>query len=213
MLRSTTLASFAAALLLTALPVSAQEALIPVGVGADRMDPVPTDIGITATLGGGVEHFVEQTPRNFADVGGSWNLRVAALSRFLLSPELAYVGSAQNMDAAGLDPSAYLLSNGGEANLRLNLLTGMVQPYVFGGIGFRHYSIQSTDTNLTALRDSDTIGVVPVGGGVMFRIEQFVVDARGTFRFAFEDQMMAAAGDEDLGMSTWAAELRGGVEF
>jgi hypothetical protein len=213
MSRIPTLASVATTLLLATSPALAQEAIIPVGLGADAMQPVPTDLGVTASVGGGVENFVEGTPRDFTNLAGSWNVRVGFLTRFLLSPELAYIGTAQDLDAVGLDPSAYLLSNGGEANLRLNVLTGMIQPYVFGGIGFRYYSIQSTDTNLSAIEDNDTIGVVPVGGGLLVRIDQFVLDARGTFRFAFDDTMMVAAATEDLGMSTWAAELRAGIEI
>lgn len=213
MMRITTLAAFATALVLTASPALAQEAIIPVGVAADRMEPVPTDIGVTTTLGGGVENFTGDTAREFTGLAGAWALRVGLLSRFLLSPELAYIGSAQDLNAAGLDPDAVLISNGGEANVRLNILTGMLQPYVFGGIGFRHFSIHNTDRNLSAIADNDTIGIVPVGGGLMLRIDQFLVDARGTFRFAFEDQMMAAAGATDQGMNTWAAELRAGAEF
>jgi hypothetical protein len=214
MSRITTLATFATALLLLAAsPALAQEALIPYGLGDDNMQAVPSNIGITASAGGGIENFVEGTPREFTNLAGAWNVRVGILSRFLISPELAYIGSAQDLDAAGLSNNAYLLSNGGEANLRLNILPGMIQPYVFGGIGFRHYSIEGTDTNLSAIADNDTIGIVPVGGGLTLRIDQFLLDARGTFRFAFNDTMMAGAGTDDLGMATWSTELRAGIEI
>jgi hypothetical protein len=213
MLRITTLVSLVAALALGSSSARAQEAVVPEGVMADEMRPVPSDVGVSATVGGGIENFTDQAPRDYTALAGSWNLRVALLTRFLVTPELAYVGSAQDIAAVGLDPNAFLLSNGGEADLRLNILTGMLQPYVFGGIGFRYYSIQNTGSNLSAIADNDTVGVVPVGGGMVFRIDQFLLDARGTYRFAFDDTMMSATGGTGLGMSSWAAELRAGVEI
>lgn len=212
MLRFTTLASLGAMLFLATSPALAQEALFPSGVDTVELDAPPTTIGVTASVGGGTEGFVESNATGFTQVGGGWNVRVAFLSRFLLSPELAYIGSAQDINAVGLDNDAILLSNGGEANLRLNILPGILQPYVFAGVGVRRYEIVNTETNTSAIADSDVIGIVPMGGGLTVRVDNFLLDARGTFRWAFEDQMLTAMGDEGLGMSTWMAELRAGVE-
>ncbi|MCZ7677344.1 MAG: hypothetical protein M5U28_00610 [Sandaracinaceae bacterium] len=193
-------------------PALAQEALIPAGLETVEADSPPTMVGVTASVGGGTEGFVENNATGFTQVGGGWNVRVGLLTRFLLSPELAYIGSAQDIDAVGLDNDAILLSNGGEANLRLNILPGILQPYIFAGIGVRFYEIVNTETNTSAIEDDDIIGIVPMGGGLTVRLDNFLLDARGTFRWAFEDQMLTAVGDEGLGMSTWMAELRAGVE-
>lgn len=213
MMRKTTLAAFASMLLLTASPAFAQEGLIPAGVGVDDMHTAPSLVGITVTGGGGVTDFAEDFARGFTDVGGSWNVRVGVLTRFLISAELSYVGSAQSIDAAGLDNDAILLSNGAEMDLRLNILPGMIQPYVFGGVGYRHYNITNTATNTSAIQNSDDIGMVPVGGGLMFRIDAFILDARGTFRWAFDDQMLTRPTGSGIGMSTWEGSLNAGVEF
>lgn len=212
MLRFTTMASLVTLTMLCASSAFAQEALIPMGIEEVEADSPPTMVGVTAMVGGGTEGFVEDNATAFTQVGGGWNVRVGVLSRFLLTPELAYIGSAQDISAVGLDPDAILLSNGGEANLRLNILPGVFQPYVFGGIGFRHYEIVNSDVNTSAIEDSDTIGIVPMGGGFTVRLDNFLLDARGTFRWAFEDQMLTSTVDEGLGMSTWMAELRAGVE-
>lgn len=211
--RFTTLVSLATLMGAIASPALAQEALFPGGVESVETDDLASVIGVSATVGGGPEGFVEDVATGFTEVGGAWNVRIAFLSRFLLTPELSYIGSAQNIVAAGLDPDAYLLSNGAEANLRLNILPGIFQPYVFGGIGFRHYELANADVNTSAIADDDNIGIVPVGGGFTVRLDNFLLDARGTFRWAFEDEMLVLGPDDGLGMSTWSAELRAGVEI
>ena len=214
--RFTTLVSLATLTAAIASPALAQEAIFPRGVmyAEEEYEEEDDDIvGISASLGGGAEGFVEDVATDFTDVGGAWNVRFSFFSDFLLSPELAYIGSAQNIAAAGLDPDAFLLSNGGEANLRLNILPGVFQPYVFGGVGYRHYQIANSDVNTSAIADDDNVGIVPVGGGFIVRADRFLLDARGTFRWAFEDEMLVLGPDDGLGMSTWSAELRAGIEI
>lgn len=209
--RFTILASLAT--LLIASPAMAQEAIFPGGVESIELDTPASMIGVSATVGGGTEGFISDGATGLTEVGGAWNVRVSFLSRFVVSPELAYIGSAQDIDALGLTGNAVLLSNGGEANLRVNILPGVFQPYVFSGIGYRHYSIVNETSNTSAIADSDNIGIVPVGGGFTVRLDNFLLDARGTFRWAFDDDMLALGPDDGLGMSTWSAELRAGVEI
>lgn len=212
MLRFTTLAALAT-LIFAVSPAAAQEALFSTGVDEIVDDTPPSMVGISATVGGGPEGFISDNATAFTQVGGAWNVRIGLLSRFLITPELSYIGSAQDVSAVGLDGDAILLSNGGEAALRLNILPGVFQPYVFGGVGVRHYEIVNADVNTSALADDDTIGIVPVGGGFTVRLDNFLLDARGTFRWAWDDDMLVLGPDEGLGMSTWSAELRAGVEI
>ncbi len=209
MLRLTTMATLAS-ILCFASGALAQEALIP--MGAYYEEPPPTGVGVTASVGGGGTGFIDDVTRAQTDVGGGWDVRVGLFTRFLLSPELAYSGSAQDVEAFGLDNNAILVSNGGEANLRLNILPGVFQPYIFGGIGWRHYNIMNEDFNTSSVLDSDDIGIVPMGAGFALKLDEFILDARGTVRLAFEDQMFIAA-TEEANMHTWAADLRAGVEF
>lgn len=208
-----TLASLATALVLVASPALAQEAIFPGGVDEIEDDTPASVVGVSASIGGGTEGFVDDVATGFTQVGGAWNVRLAFLSRFVITPELAYIGSAQDIDAVGLTGDAILISNGGEANLRVNILPGVFQPYVFGGVGIRHYELANEGSNTSAIADNDNIGIVPVGGGFTVRLDNFLLDARGTFRWAFEDEMLTLGPDDGLGMSTWAAELRAGVEI
>ena len=63
-------------------------------------------------------------------------------SRSPIAIEAAYVGSAQGINALGLDTDALLVGQGAEGNLRLNLTTRRVQPYLFGGIGWTRYNLE-----------------------------------------------------------------------
>jgi hypothetical protein len=209
------------AVLLSASPALAQsqmftperEALFGSGVGVDDLPEVLTMGGMIVSVGGAVTHFTSQAVREFTGVAGGWDVRVVFPSRHIVSGELAYVGSAQSVDALGLDSDAVLLSNGAEATLRLNILPGMVQPYVFGGIGWRYFTITNTATNDSLLLDDDHIGFLPMGGGLMFRLHRLIIDARGTFRVAFADDMFAVGPDGGGNMHTWAGELRVGAEI
>ncbi len=124
MMRKTTLAALASTLLLMTSPAYAQEGLIPFGVGVDQMHSAPSLVGIQVTGGGSVTDFTERYARSFTNVGGGWNVRVGFLTRFLISGEIQYIGTAQRINAVGLDNNAVLLSNGAEFNLRLNILPG-----------------------------------------------------------------------------------------
>lgn len=190
-----------------------RQALFTSGVGVDDLPETLTPGGVIVMVGGGVTHFTSQAVRRFTDVGGAWDVRVLFPSRLFVSGELAYVGSAQGIDALGLDADATLISNGIEATLRLNILPGMVQPYVFGGIGWRYFDIVNTAVNDSAIANDDHVGVLPMGAGVMARFDRLILDGRGTFRVAFDDEMFGLGPGEGGNMHTWAAELRVGAEI
>src|SRR5690606_16351422 len=59
--------------------------------------------GISISLGGGVSGFVEDEMRDTTDDGGQWDVRVAAGLRGPIALEASYLGSAQSIDALGLD--------------------------------------------------------------------------------------------------------------
>lgn len=188
---------------------SAQEGLLPMGVGVRDMEPPPSDIGIGFTGGAAVTGFTDSAAQSFTDPGVGWDVRVGIGTRFVLGGEVAYLGTAQGIDAVGMDDDIFLMSNGAEGVARLNILPGMVQPYVFAGIGWRNYRLVNGDFNNSSVENSDNIGHVPVGGGITLRILGLLVDARGTFRPAFDSDMMG----EEVGLHTWSGELHAGFEF
>ncbi len=175
-------------------------------------------LGVGFLVGGGVTGFASDAMMDLTNVGGAWEARVAIGTQLPIGLEVGYLGSAQGMDAIGLDSDAILLGNGAEAVARFNLIADApLQPYAFGGAGLRHYRITNTDQNLSSLADSDNVFEVPVGAGANFRIgEALLVDVRGTFRFAFDDDLTAPDADTpDVGsdLNSWNALLRVGYEF
>jgi hypothetical protein len=177
------------------------------------------------SVGGGVIGFVDQDARDFTDPGGTWEARLTLGTRTPLAVEAAYVGSAQDIDALGVDTGAMLIGNAIEGDARLNLTTGAVQPYIFGGIGFTHYEVANTNRNTSSINDEEDMGHVPVGAGLGFQAAGLLIDVRGTFRAAFDDDLLdqPVQGDEpDLipdqndakaELDTWNVGARVGWEF
>lgn len=194
---------------------AAQEYMAPVRPSVFRPNaPEPhssnlvTAIGISASLGGSVNGFTGSAARAYTATGGGWNARLTVGTRSFIAGEVAYVGTIQDVDAIGLDDGAQLLSNGGEALARLNLLPGLVQPYVVGGGAIVNYRLVNDDFNTSSIDGADTMVQFPVGAGVAFRYEGLVIDGRGTYRPVIDDDMFA----QDT-MATWSANLSGGFEF
>jgi hypothetical protein len=146
------------------------------------------------------------------NAGGSWDLRLAFGTRSILGVEAAYVGTAQKLSAAGLDPNANLISNGVEGDLRLNAPfvgdRGVLEPFVLGGIGWAHYNVVNDSYNRSVLRETDDQMTVPVGAGVGASYLGFMLDARFTYRFAFNERLM---GNADMG--SWIVAANIGREF
>jgi hypothetical protein len=176
-----------------------------------------SQVGVGAMLGGGVIGFVDEQARAFTDPGGSWEARMSVGTRSPLALEAAYVGTAQNINTLGIASDSVLISNGAEANVRLNFTRQAIQPYLFGGVGWSHYQLTNEVTNTSSLRDNDDIVTVPFGVGISFRLAQgLLLDIRGTGRATWDDSLMDgpyANTDEDAKLHTWNAVGRIGWEF
>jgi hypothetical protein len=170
--------------------------------------------GSEVALGGGVMNFTGGTARAMTGVGGSWNVRLGIGTRSIIGAELAYLGSAQSISAAGLDPDAVLLGNGAEAVLRLNAPIpmqyggGVVEPFILGGIGWNHYSVVNDDFNTSMVKENDSVGMVPLGAGLAASYAGFVADARFTYRLAFDEALIGSSK-----LHSWALTANVGREF
>jgi outer membrane protein OmpA-like peptidoglycan-associated protein len=179
-----------------------------------KSDRPPSAVGIEASVGGGVIGFIDDAARSAAQTGGSWDARLMFGSRLPLAVEAAYVGSAQGIDALGLSTNSVLLGNGVEGTLRINLTRSRVQPYLFGGAGYTHYQLSNTATNTSSVLGSDDIGTIPMGAGVTGRIGRtFIVDARGTYRATFSDDLMRGIDTDNNSLQSWNTSGRVGFEF
>jgi outer membrane protein OmpA-like peptidoglycan-associated protein len=170
--------------------------------------------GLGITAGGGVVGFQDSGSRSIANTGGSWEARLTLGTRTPVGLDLAYVGSAQDLNFVGLDTRAYLLGNGAEADLRLQWPRGVVRPFIFGGIGWTHYSVERGTVAGTRLRSSDDVGTVPLGVGLAIGLPHGVMfELRGTERLTFDDDIFSNSGVSSTGLDNWNATARLGAEF
>ncbi|MDX2093929.1 MAG: outer membrane beta-barrel protein [Kofleriaceae bacterium] len=175
--------------------------------------------GVEVALGGGVSGFTNNVAQNFTDTGGDWNVHVGIGNTRVLGFEGSYIGSAQGINALGLDSSAILVGNGVQGLVRVNLMSDYtIRPFGFAGAAWRHYNLTNTDVNTSDIDDSDDVLEVPLGAGVAATYSGFLFDLRGEYR-------VAAAGDslipnltvnEDndaAGLDRWGFNANIGYQF
>ncbi|HET6611737.1 MAG TPA: hypothetical protein VFG83_07105 [Kofleriaceae bacterium] len=178
-----------------------------------------TPFGMSLSVGGGIQNFVEENLRDVTDLAGMWEARLVVGTRLPVALEAEYVGSAQSLDALGVDSDAVLISNGLGGDLRFNFAWQNLSPYVFGGATWRHYYIADTDFNTSAIDDADDVFEIPLGVGLAYRVDRAIFDVRGTYRIAFDEELINPPGPEletadfDDSLDTWGVSLRVGFEF
>ena len=181
-------------------------------------------IGVSAILGGGVVGFTDRTMRNTtADVGGLWDLRVNIGSHIPLGIELSYLGSATNLRGLPSGQNGTLIGTTVEGALRYNVLPHFAwTPYAFAGVGWQRYDVTSTDVTLSdsGMNDKDNLLEFPMGAGLAYRMAGFVLDLRGTFRAATDQNLVlktpvttAPTSSDFAPMHTWEASAALGYEF
>jgi hypothetical protein len=131
-----------------------------------------------------------------------------------LGLESSYIGSAQSIDALGLDTSAVLVGNGVQGAVRVNVLTTAFQPFIYGGAAWRHYNLTNENFNTSDVADSDDVLEVPAGVGISWVYRGVLLDARGEYRFAFEEDMVPSLTRADTaGMDRWGVSANIGFSF
>lgn len=201
--------------LLVAAPAAAQEMTF----GEPEEEPqaifAPQNVGIFA--GGGLADFADGDMRDFTDLGGAWEVTALLGTRSLIAAELNYFGSAQDIDALGLDDDSVLIGTMFEGSARVNVLPQeSFTPFVTGGIGYARYDITNSDFNTSNVADDDDMLSVPVGGGIGFRAGGALIEARGTYRFMFYDDLVTTptgAEAQNVDQDNWSATARIGFEF
>lgn len=177
--------------------------------------------GVSATLGGGVAGFTDETMRDAvtSDVGGLWNLRVTLGSRTPIAVDLGYIGTAASIDALAGAQSGTLIGTTAEGALRYNVLPHAAwNPYAFAGIGWQRYDI-SGDTFVlsdTGMNETDDSVVFPMGLGIAYRdFGNLVFDVHGTFRANTNQGLVLEeiGGTDYAPMHQWEASAALGLEF
>jgi hypothetical protein len=189
----------------------------PVVSGGPGEGAPKSGVGMSVQAGGGVTNFSRQEARNAASTGGFWEARLVYGTRSIFGGELAYVGSAQGMNAAGVASGAALLGNGGEALLRLNAPIvnrgALFEPFVFGGMGWTHYSLINEGVNTSNVANADNVGTIPFGGGMAIAYHGFIADARFTYRATYDNGLVALGAGDHANLQNWSLGLQAGFEF
>lgn len=186
-------------------------------------DHLVTGLGTGVMIGGAGTGFADEEARDFVDTGGAWDLQLIFGTRTPLALQLGYQGTASDINAVGLDTDTILLSNGGDATLRWNILQtfmgpmelggmGTIEPYAMGGVGYRRYDLINSDFNTSNVQDSDNMGEVPVGGGIAWLANGFILDVGGSYRFAFEDNLFGDT-ENSPSLDRWEVGANLGFEF
>jgi len=183
--------------------------------GLASVPVVPSGFGVQ--VGGGVTAFSRQGARNDFGTGGYWDARAVLGTRSFIGAELAYTGSARDVNTAGVSNNTALLGNGAEAVVRGNLplWTGSVrtEPFVFGGAGWTNYHLVNNDANTSAVKNNANELVIPFGAGVSAEYRHFTADARFTYRALFGDTLVPTANGDHLDLQNWSAGLTLGYEL
>ena len=188
----------------------------------EQRPTILSEWGFALAAGGGVSGFTSETARDATQDGGGWDVRATIGTRLPVSAEIAYIGSAQTIDALGLDDGAVLVGNGVQGNLRLNVMTeSAVQPFIYAGAAWRRYDLANTDTNTSSVADHDDVVEFPVGAGIAYRYRGLLFDARGEFRAATNEDLMPSlaaspglAGDDDnASLHRWGVTANLGIEL
>lgn len=187
--------------------------LLALGAWADegKKDDRPSlmsGLGMDAEIGGGVQRFIDSGLTNVANTGGNWTARIIVGTRTHFAGEAAYVGTAQGMKALGLSDNAVLLSNGVEAAVRWNVLTGNWQPYALAGYTFRRYTIENSAVNTSSVADTANVSELPVAMGVAYRFQGLVADLRFALHNAFGSTLIP-----DTNLSSYSVNAKVGFEF
>ena len=189
-----------------------------------------TKFGGLFTLGGGFGGFVESDLTAATGNQGTWEARAVIGTRSPVAVEAAYIGSAQNIDALGLSSNSGLVGNGLEGALRLNVpisqkqfakvgarrdIPALVEPYAFGGLGWKHYSLLNEGANTSNVQESDDIMTVPLGVGLALGLGGITVDGRFTYRHAFFSDLVGneTSSFGDASLNQWQLGANIGFEF
>jgi hypothetical protein len=190
----------------------------PAAPEAVEMRPWYETIGYGISIGGGVDDFVGDDARATTKVGGGWDARLTIGTRQWLAGEVSYIGSAQAIDALGLDSSAVLVGNGVQGALRVNFARNeYVQPFIYGGGAWRRYDLTNESFNTSDVSSKDDVFEMPVGVGVAGYIAGFMADLRGEYRGVWGNDLIPAPRGNDstiVGpLDRWGITGNIGAEF
>ena len=174
-----------------------------------------TGFGVGLFVGGGVTDYTGSAARADTNTGGSWTGRVTLGTRSIVGLEGSYVGGANTLHALG--GNATLVRNGVEGALRINLpiMThdSLLEPYIFGGLGWNGYRVTNYNSFSTAsfTTGTDNTLSVPLGAGFTYGYHGFLADLRYTIRPTYDQQILVT--QNGTALTNWDVGGMIGYEF
>jgi hypothetical protein len=163
------------------------------------------------TTGAGAANYFGTGTNGNVDTGAAWDARLTFGTHSALALEAGYVGSVNNIDMGGSEQHGRLDSHGIDTDLRIQLPT-VVEPYVFGGVGYNHMSVTPTGpVSNGALAGDDNQVTVPAGAGLTGYIgHHATLDVRGTYRFIPDNGLTEMSTHH---LHQWVAQAHVGYAF
>jgi hypothetical protein len=168
----------------------------------------PTEVSLMA--GAGASNYFGSGHTTNTDVGAGWDARVLFGAHSVIALEAGYAGAFNSIDSNGTN-RGHITSNGFDGTFRLQL-PYVVQPYIFGGVGYNHMSVDSGGSTTLALRQAeDNQIVIPAGGGISAYLGgHFTLDVRGTYRYIPDNEITAM---NTSALHQWGGQARIGWTF
>jgi hypothetical protein len=165
-------------------------------------------IGMGLLVGGSVNSYFGTAAMDASGVGAGWTARLELGTRSHIGGEFSYVGTTNKITTLGVDPNGQLLSNGAQGLLRLNVLTGPLQPYVGVGVGLARYQVVNTAVNTSDIANREDLPSVPGTVGISLRGMGLIVDTRFSVNAPISATMIPGSA-----MTSWQWGANIGAEF
>jgi opacity protein-like surface antigen len=166
---------------------------------------------VSLVTGAGASNYFGSPLTMHTDTGAAWDARLTFGAHSVFALEAGYAGATNSIAASSLHVGQ-ITSNGLDGALRLQLPT-RVQPYIFGGIGYNHMSVNREGNAVTAnsFNHSDEQFTVPAGGGVSAYLGRHAtLDVRGTYRMLGNNDITVS---DSHALHQWTAQARIGYAF
>jgi hypothetical protein len=180
--------------------------------------PYGSRFGFAMIVGGGYTDFSNSNARSLTSAGGSWDARVIGGTRSFVGFEAAYVGTANSIHTLFGTNNSTLISNGLEGALRINvpiaLREHLLEPFVFGGVGWAHYSISNNNNLATSdfATATDDVMTVPLGTGFAYTYRALTLDARVSWTPTYYNNLLNTTSGSNR-LDHWGAGGHLGVAF
>ncbi len=183
-------------------------------------DPrLTTGIGVGVNIGAGIGGFTDGTVNDLSssEIGGVWQFRTTIGTHTPLGLDVAYNGTAYDLQSVGSLNTGTLIGTNVEGALRWNILPHYEwNPYIFAGAGWQHYDVADNELSRAddGIADNDDLVVFPMGAGIAYRDTSGITgELRGTFRAAGNSDLILDSDGDEANLHTWEASAGLGYEF